>query len=60
MENSNTIMSMTEHAGYVWPSYGIAALVLIGLVVLSLRAFRKSRDELERLEAQMPGKSDEA
>ncbi|MBO6949102.1 MAG: heme exporter protein CcmD [Rhodospirillales bacterium] len=53
-------MSMTEHAGYVWPSYGIAALVLIGLVVLSLRAFRKSRDELERLEAQMPGKSDEA
>lgn len=60
MENSNTIMSMTEHAGYVWPSYGIAALVLIGLVVLSLRAFRKSRDELERLESQMPGKSDEA
>lgn len=60
VENSNTIVSMTEHAGYVWPSYGVAALVLIGLVVVSLRAFRKSRAELERLEAQMPGKSDEA
>ncbi|MBO6521717.1 MAG: heme exporter protein CcmD [Rhodospirillales bacterium] len=51
---------MTKHAGYVWPSYGIAALVLVGLVVLSLRALKRTRAELERIEAQMPRDKDEA
>lgn len=60
MNNTETILSMTKHAGYVWPSYGIAALVLVGLVVLSLRALKRTRAELERIEAQMPRDKDEA
>jgi heme exporter protein CcmD len=50
---------MTKHAGYVWPSYAIAAVVLVGLVVLSLAALKRTRAELDRIEAQMPRESDE-
>lgn len=60
MNNTDTILSMTKHAGYVWPSYGITALVLVGLVVLSLRALTRTRAELEQIEAQIPRGADEA
>ncbi len=60
MNNADSILSMTKHAGYVWPSYAIAAVVLVGLVVLSLSALKRTRTELERVEAQMPREADEA
>ncbi len=59
MNNADSILSMTKHAGYVWPSYAIAAVVLVGLVVLSLAALKRTRAELDRIEAQMPRESDE-
>jgi len=59
VNNADSILAMTKHAGYVWPSYAIAAVVLIGLVVVSLCALKRTRAELERIEAQLPGKSDE-
>ena len=51
---------MTEHGAYVWPTYGLAAVVLIGLVVLSLRALGRSRAELERIELETGRQRDEA
>jgi heme exporter protein CcmD len=45
-----SILSMTEHAGYVWPCYALAAVLLIGLVVSSLNGLRKTRIELEQAE----------
>ena len=59
MNNTDSILSMTKHGAYVWPSYAIAAVLLIGLVLLSVRALRKTRAELQRIEAAMPKESDE-
>ncbi len=32
--------SMGGYAAYVWPAYGVAAVVLAGLLIASLRALR--------------------
>ncbi|MDP4796904.1 MAG: heme exporter protein CcmD [Rhodospirillales bacterium] len=50
MTDTYSILSMTEHAGYVWPCYALAAVLLIGLVVSSLNGLRKTRIELEQAE----------
>ncbi len=60
MTDTNSILSMTEHGAYVWPSYSLAAFVLIGLVVLSLRALGRSRAELDRAEQETGRQRDEA
>ncbi len=59
MTDTNSILSMTEHGAYVWPTYGLAAIVLIGLVIISLRALSRSRAELERAEQQFGRQRDE-
>lgn len=60
MSDTNSILSMTEHGAYVWPSYGIAALILIGLVVVSLRAYRRTLAALSDAEAAVGKARDEA
>lgn len=45
-------LAMGGYARYVWPAYGVAIVVLGGLVLTSLRRFRSSRRALEALEAQ--------
>lgn len=40
-------LSMGEYGAYIWPAYGVAALTLGGLLLLSLRARGKVRRELE-------------
>ena len=60
MTDTNSILSMTEHGAYVWPTYGLAAVVLIGLVVLSLHALGRSRAELEHIELETERQRDEA
>lgn len=59
MTDTSSILSMTEHGAYVWPTYGLAALILVGLVIISLRALKQSRDELERAEQQYGRQRDE-
>jgi len=51
VSNTDSILSMTEHAAYVWPSYGIVAVVLIGLVVVTVRALKNTRAALDRAES---------
>ena len=43
-------LDMGGHAATVWPAYGAAAAILIGLVVASVRQASRGRAELERLE----------
>lgn len=43
--------NMGGYAGYIWPAYGVSALVLIGLIVQSLVAYRTASREVESLEA---------
>lgn len=47
MSDTNTILSMTEHVGFVWSCYALTAVVLAGLVASSLSQFRKTRTELD-------------
>ncbi|MGH6931342.1 MAG: heme exporter protein CcmD [Dongiaceae bacterium] len=45
---------MGGHAAFIWPAYGIAALVMLGLIVLSARRLASLRRELERLRGNPP------
>jgi heme exporter protein D len=46
--------AMGGYAGFVWPAYGVAAIVLGGLAILSCRRHRRSADALARLRGR-PG-----
>lgn len=43
-------LEMGGYGAYVWPAYGAAAAVLIGLVVASLRTLRAREAALKALE----------
>ncbi len=45
-------LAMGGHAATVWPAYGAAAGILLGLLVQSLRGLARRRAELARLEAE--------
>ncbi|HUL05746.1 MAG TPA: heme exporter protein CcmD [Candidatus Acidoferrum sp.] len=42
-------LAMGGYAAFVWPAYALAAVVLVGLLALSLRALRKAEAELAAL-----------
>jgi len=46
--------AMGGYAGFIWPAYGIPALVLIDLLVVSLHQLRQAREALRRYDSQ-PG-----
>jgi heme exporter protein D len=43
---------MGGYAAYVWPAYGVAFLVLAGLVAESIASYRRARRDLARLEPE--------
>jgi len=47
-------LHMGGYGGYVWPAYGIAALVLIALIWDSLRGLRASERDLAEAEKTAP------
>ncbi|MFD1624647.1 heme exporter protein CcmD [Azospirillum griseum] len=42
--------TMGGYAAFVWPAYGLAALVLIGLLVVSLKGLREAEATVRALE----------
>lgn len=57
----NAVMSPLEsffHMGgywpYIWPAYGMAAFLLVGLLVLTIVNLRQANQELAALEALSP------
>ena len=49
---TNTIqdfLAMGGYAAFVWPAYALAAIVLVGLLAISLRQLRKAESELAAL-----------
>ncbi len=50
----NSFFAMGGYAVYVWPAYGVAAVVLIGLWIASLRSLRAREAEIEAVEAGRP------
>ncbi len=47
---------MGGYAAYVWPAFGVGAVVLIGLLVISLRRLKSREAALVRLEAAGGGR----
>jgi len=43
-------LDMTPYAAFVWPAWGVSALVLIALTARAVIISRKWKRELERLE----------
>lgn len=46
--------AMGGYAGYIWSAYGISALVLIGLTLESIAAYRRASSDVAGLEAGVP------
>ena len=42
-------LAMGGYAGFVWPAYALAAVVLVGLLAVSLRQLRRAEAELATL-----------
>lgn len=48
--------AMGGYAAYVWPAYGLAALVMVGLLVATLKALRSAETTLKALEGTRPAR----
>jgi heme exporter protein D len=54
MQAAIDYLKMGGYAAFVWPAYGLTAIVLVGLVVQSLGRYRRSQRELEQLQRARP------
>ena len=50
MEVVSDFLNMGGYAAFIWPAYGIATIVLIGLFLLGLRFQRISNAKLKAME----------
>jgi heme exporter protein D len=48
MSSLQEFLSMGGYGAYVWPSYGLAALVVIVNIVLPLRRLRQLKADIRR------------
>ncbi|MBF0393809.1 MAG: heme exporter protein CcmD [Alphaproteobacteria bacterium] len=48
------VLGMGGYAAYVWPAYGITAVVMLGLLITSLREMRKNESQLAALKQAHP------
>ena len=49
MDDVYQFLDMGGYAGFVWPAYGIAAIVLVGLLVISRRELKGAEKTLDAL-----------
>jgi len=54
MQSISNFFAMGGYAGFVWSAYGAAALILIGLLVMSWKDLRARQAEVAALEAASP------
>ncbi len=63
MDRIQAFLEMGGYAMFVWPAYGVAIGVLIGLLVVSLRGMRGHEAAFKSLRANLPhrgGRGDDA
>ena len=51
-----SFFEMGGYAAYVWPAFGVGAVVMIGLLLFSIRRLRLREAELKRLETATGGR----
>ncbi len=49
-------LAMGGYAAFVWPSYALAALVLLGLLIASLKGLREAEATVKALESVRPAR----
>jgi heme exporter protein D len=49
-----TFLAMGGYARFVWPAYGLAAAVLLGMTVWTLGSYRRRQKELAQLQREAP------
>lgn len=47
-------LAMGGYAAFVWPAYGLSAIVMIGLVVSGWRTVKVRERDLARMRDQLP------
>ncbi len=52
-----SVFEMGGYAAYIWPSYAVAAVVLVGLLMTSLRGMRTREAQLRVLQQSRPHRS---
>lgn len=50
-------LSMGGYGAYVWPSYGLTAVVLLALLVASVRGLKSTESQFDRLKAATGAKA---
>ncbi len=64
MTESTNLLSgyfaMGGYASFIWPAYGVAALVLLGFALSSWRRLRAAERALDRLSEADPNLGDDA
>ena len=50
----SSFFEMGGYGGFVWPAFGLTAVVLLALLADSLRRLKAAQTALARLEAQAP------
>ena len=56
MDQIRTFFEMGGYAAFVWPSFALVLLVMLGFLVTTLRDLKARESRLRQLEAQRPGR----
>ncbi|MBT3401933.1 MAG: heme exporter protein CcmD [Rhodospirillaceae bacterium] len=56
MEDITAFLNMGGYAPFVWPSLGIATVILAGMAIVSIRGLRQSEAALRAAEAASPAR----
>ncbi len=54
MDAFQSFLDMGSYGSYVWPSYGLTAVIMAWLVVATLRKLRAREQELARRQGELP------
>jgi heme exporter protein D len=57
MMSMSDYFAMGGYAAYVWPAYAVTAVVLIGLLVVTLRDLRSREAMIKTLDAVRPARA---
>ena len=60
MDPAGSFIAMGGYAAFVWPAYGIAALVVLAFAILTWRRLRAAEEALARTAEADPALSDDA
>ena len=54
MTSVSSFLEMGGYGAFVWPAFGLTAVILLALLIASLLRLRSNQRALARLESQMP------